>query len=123
MLEPEILKSDLHLKGWGSENWIANNDRYCLKILKFDKAAEFSMHYHIIKDETWYVYSGTLLLEYFDLSNAKRQSLKLMPGSIVRIPPNTPHKLIALTNAEIFEVSTQHFETDSYRIEQGCREK
>lgn len=122
MLEPKLLNSDYHIKGWGSEEWIIN-DKYCLKILNFNAGAEFSMHYHIIKDETWYVQSGVLVLEYFDLTNANRRSVELVAGSIVRIPPNTPHKLKAITTATILEVSTQHFETDSYRIEPGNSQK
>ena len=42
-------------KGWGHEIVFENNEKYCGKILVFKEGAEFSMHYHMIKDETWYV--------------------------------------------------------------------
>ena len=45
-------------KGWGYEIVFENNEKYCGKVLVFKKGAEFSMHYHMIKDETWYVESG-----------------------------------------------------------------
>jgi hypothetical protein len=37
----------------------------------------------------------------------------------VRVPPGQPHQLEALTDATVFEVSTQHFDEDSYRIWKG----
>ena len=45
-------------KGWGDEIIIENNEMYCGKLLRFKQGAKFSMHYHMIKDETWYVDKG-----------------------------------------------------------------
>jgi len=42
-------------KGWGHELILVNNEKYCGKILFFKKGCKFSMHYHMIKQETWYV--------------------------------------------------------------------
>ena len=42
-------------KGWGKEIIFVNNDDYCGKLLCFEKGKKFSMHYHILKRETWYV--------------------------------------------------------------------
>ena len=42
-------------KIWGYEIWMVNNNKYCGKILHFNGNSKFSMHYHLIKDETWYV--------------------------------------------------------------------
>ena len=39
-------------KGWGHEFIFATNDKYCGKLLKFNKSAKFSMHFHTHKDET-----------------------------------------------------------------------
>lgn len=43
----------------------------------------------------------------------------LEEGSVVTIPRGMPHQLEAIDDGEIFEISTQHFDTDSYRIEKG----
>ena len=56
-MKPEIIKYKDYLKGWGNERWIVNKEKYCLKILSFKKHSSFSMHYHIKKEETWYVIS------------------------------------------------------------------
>jgi|TARA_R110000772_G_scaffold46106_4_gene105350 quercetin dioxygenase-like cupin family protein len=112
-----------HLKGWGKEVWIANNELYCGKILEFNKGAEFSMHYHIKKEETWAVTKGKLLLKYYDLTNAEEKRMTLEVGDTVHLKPCIPHKLIAIEESSVFEVSTQHFEEDSYRVRKGDSQK
>ena len=118
-----ISKAKTHKKGWGEEVWIINNDKYCGKLLKFNKGASFSDHYHIIKDEAWYVLSGKLELRYYDLANADRLVKILKQGDVVHIPPNTPHQLVAREASVIIEVSTPHDEADSYRIGKGDSQK
>ena len=53
-------------KGWGEELVIVNNELYCGKILIFKKGCKFSMHFHMIKDETWYVEEGKFIYRYID---------------------------------------------------------
>lgn len=118
-----ILKAKKYPKGWGEEVWLINTDKYCGKLLKFKKGAKFSDHYHINKDETWYVLEGSLELRYYNLANADRLVKKLKPGDVVHIPPSTPHQLVALEASTIIEVSTTHEEADSYRIGKGDSQK
>ena len=119
-IEPIFSKLETHPKGWGDELWIANNEKYCGKILRFNKGASFSMHYHVKKEETWVVVRGVLKLEYFNLEKAQRLERELREGDTVHLVPCVPHKLTALEDSTVFEVSTQHFEDDSYRVEKGC---
>lgn len=123
MVNIQILKPEKHQKGWGEEIWIINTDKYCGKLLKFKSGAIFSDHYHIVKDEAWYVLEGKLELRYYNLANADRLIKVLKPGDVVHIPPSTPHQLVALTAATIIEVSTPHDEADSYRIAKGDSQK
>ena len=123
MKDIQILKPEKHKKGWGEEIWIINTDKYCGKLLKFNKGATFSDHYHIIKDETWYVLEGKLELRYYNLANADRKTKILKKGDVVHIPPSTPHQLVALEPSTIIEVSTTHDEADSYRIGKGDSQK
>lgn len=116
-------KPEIHKKGWGYEIWVANNDKYCGKILHFNKGAEFSLHYHMLKHETFYVLKGRLELRGIDLSDATRYESEIKEGDVITIPAGNPHKLIALEESDIMEVSTQHFESDSYRIEPGNSQK
>ena len=123
MPEIRILKPEVHPKGWGEEVWIINNDKYCGKLLKFNKGAKFSNHYHIVKDEAWYVLEGKLELRRYNLANADEIVTVLEKGSVVHVPPSTPHQLIALEPSVIIEVSTPHDEADSYRIGKGDNQK
>ena len=55
---------EIHSKGWGYDKWIVNNDLYCCKVLFFERGKKCSWHYHKVKDETFYVQSGEILLRY-----------------------------------------------------------
>lgn len=113
------LTPEVHPKAWGEEIWYVNNDKYCAKSLKFLAGKEFSDHYHFIKEETWICVSGELILEYYNLTNADKWTKVIKPGDVIHIPPGNPHKLKAITDAVIWEVSSRHFESDSYRIGKG----
>ena len=113
-----------HPKEWGEEIWVVNIPQYCGKLLNFKEGASFSMHYHIQKEETWAVLAGTFRMEYFDLVHAERQIRTLEAGETVHLEPSVPHKLTCIKGeGSIFEVSTQHFNEDSYRIEKGDSQK
>ena len=105
-------------KKWGYELWIHNDTDYCGKLLVFTKSGnKFSMHYHMIKDETWYVQKGAFQFDWIDTENGERCYTQIQKGDVIEIKKGLPHQLTALTEeATIFEVSTQHFDEDSYRI-------
>jgi quercetin dioxygenase-like cupin family protein len=110
-------------KGWGYEIWITNNEKYCGKLLCFNQGKKFSMHYHMIKDETWYVNSGKFIYRWIDTNTAELFEETLDIGDVVHIIPGHPHQLECVEEGVIFEVSTQHFEDDSYRISKGDSQK
>jgi mannose-6-phosphate isomerase-like protein (cupin superfamily) len=105
-------------KKWGYELWIHNDTDYCGKLLVFTKSgSKFSMHYHMIKDETWYVQKGAFQFDWIDTENGERCYTQIQEGDVIEIKKGLPHQLTALTEeAIVFEVSTQHFDEDSYRI-------
>lgn len=107
-------------KGWGKEIIFANNDDFCGKILSFEKNKRFSMHFHMKKRETWYVTKGSFILTWIDVSVGKERSEHLQVGDVITNERGEPHQLLALEDgSEIFEVSTRHFDEDSYRIRKG----
>jgi mannose-6-phosphate isomerase-like protein (cupin superfamily) len=118
-IKPEVCEGCKVPKGWGEELIIENNEMYCGKLLKFKKGCKFSMHYHLIKDETWYVNEGEFIYRWIDTDTAETIEQKLKVGDVVRQRVGQPHQLIALTDGVVFEVSTQHFDEDSYRIIKG----
>ena len=118
-IKPKVCEGCKIPKGWGEELIIENNEMYCGKLLIFKKGCKFSMHYHLIKDETWYVDKGEFIYRWIDTDTAETIEQKLKVGDVVRQRVGQPHQLIALTDGTIFEVSTQHFDEDSYRVMKG----
>lgn len=103
-------------KLWGWEYWIVNNDKYCFKVLTIDPGFQCSLHFHNIKDETFVVYQGTILLETCDAQRSVYERV-LNAGSKQHIPPKTPHRFRALNApATVFEISTHHDDADVVRI-------
>lgn len=105
-------------KEWGHELWIHNSPLYCGKLLVFrERGARFSLHYHLKKTETWYVQQGFFTFRWVDLERGKLMQKEIFPGDVIEIPQGLPHQLIAQAKeSTVFEVSTQHFDDDSYRI-------
>jgi mannose-6-phosphate isomerase-like protein (cupin superfamily) len=106
-------------KGWGYERIIVNNELYCGKILHFNTGSKFSMHFHMKKRETWYVSSGEFLFKWINTDNADTIEETLRVGDTITNFIGEPHQIICLSEGDIFEVSTQHFDSDSYRVAKG----
>ena len=107
-------------KGWGFEKWIVNNEKYCGKLLYFVKGKRCSWHYHKIKDEVFYIQSGKIMVKYSEndsLENANE--IILERGDNFHVNVGLRHQMIALEDTELFEFSTQHFDSDSHRIMKG----
>lgn len=101
-------------KIWGHEEWIVNNPQYCGKKLVFKAGYCCSLHYHKIKEETFYILSGKVLIDLEE--NGIKTKRVMTPGDTQHIPQGTIHRINALTDAEVMEFSTFHMEEDSYRI-------
>jgi mannose-6-phosphate isomerase-like protein (cupin superfamily) len=106
-------------KGWGSEFIFATNDKYCGKLLKFNTGAKFSMHFHSVKDETWYVLSGRFKVICINTANATQYEHILNENDTWHNPPLLPHQVICLEEGTLIEVSTPDSVEDNYRVAKG----
>jgi len=107
-------------KGWGREVWIANNDLYCGKILEIQRGKRCSLHYHKLKTESFFLRKGLLKVRVKASPESEViEEFELKSGECMDVPPGLVHQMEALEDAELFEFSTQHFETDSYRLIRG----
>lgn len=118
-------------KGWGWEEWIHNNELYCLKKLFCKQGKECSWHYHKLKDETFHLISGRLLVHYstddfmsFDaIEGPPPDGIRgwsiLEPGDSFHIPPFLRHRFYGIQDSIFMEASTQHFDEDSIRLIKG----
>ena len=120
MKEPTRLEGHVP-KGWGYELIWATNDKYCGKIMVFEKVgAKFSMHFHKEKEETWFVNSGKFIVRWIDTSNATLHEKELKEGDVWHNPPLQPHQLECLEPmSSVTEVSTADSVEDNYRLIPG----
>lgn len=107
-------------KGWGCERWIYNGNKYCGKILFFEKDKRCSFHYHPIKDEVLFLHSGRITMRYaYDDDLESSFSLLMLPGMAFHVTPGLRHQMIAEEESLIYEFSTHHEDEDSIRVVRG----
>ena len=107
-------------KGWGREIWIANNELYCGKILEIRQGKRCSLHYHKLKTESFYLRSGRLKIRVKESPESEViEEFELIAGECMDVPPGLVHQMEALEDTELFEFSTQHFNSDSHRLVRG----
>jgi mannose-6-phosphate isomerase len=102
-------------KPWGYEVWWAHTDRYVGKQIHINEGHALSLQYHNKKDETIFVFRGRILFEIQD-SGGVLQKREMGPGEAVHVTPPTVHRMTALEDTDIFEVSTPEVE-DVVRLE------
>ena len=92
-------------KPWGHEFIWAETERYVGKLLFVRAGEALSLQYHRVKDETIMLTSGRMVLETFVDGDAPVRR-ELAPRLPVHLPPGTRHRMIAIEDTEIMEVST-----------------
>ena len=103
-------------KPWGWELIWADTELYVGKVL-FVKAGEsLSLQFHNEKDESWYVESGRAKLELGDAGQRILNAEVITAGACFRYRPGTVHRVTALEDTTILEVSTPHLD-DVVRLE------
>jgi mannose-6-phosphate isomerase-like protein (cupin superfamily) len=103
-------------KPWGYELVFALTETYCGKILFVRAGQALSLQYHEIKDEAWYVESGNASLELGTVGNGALETVELNAGDALRFHPGTIHRVTAIDDTTIVEVSTPHLD-DVVRLE------
>jgi mannose-6-phosphate isomerase len=93
-------------KPWGWELIWALTDAYCGKLLYVSAGQSLSLQYHELKDESWYVQEGRAELELSTLGADDREVIEIRPGDCFRFRPRTVHRVRALEDTLVVEVST-----------------
>lgn len=102
-------------KPWGYELIFAKTKDYVGKILHVKKGHQLSLQYHQEKEETIYLQSGRLKF-VFEEKKGELKDVDMRPGDAHHIPPQRQHRMIALEDCDIFEVSTPQLD-DVVRLE------
>ena len=104
---------EIHKKVWGEELWIANNEYYCGKILRINKGYRCSYHCHPIKDETFYILKGEVLMRF------EGNEFTMKDGDSLHVLPGQYHSFRGLVDSEILEISTSHSDSDVIRMDES----
>ena len=105
VVQPKIVD-----KPWGREVWYAHQESYAGKILEVTQGHSLSLQKHEKKHETMYLQSGRLL---YHLNGVE---FEMEPGECLTIAPGDVHRVTALVDSVILEVSTPHLD-DVIRLE------
>lgn len=97
-------------KPWGRELWWARAEGYVGKRIEVRAGHALSLQFHRKKHETLYFLSGEVRLRLGDDARV------VGPGHVAVVPPGTVHRMEAVTDAVIFEVSTPEVD-DVVRLE------
>ena len=104
-------------KPWGHELIFAHTDHYVGKVLFVRAGQALSLQYHEVKDEAWYVESGRATLELGTVGDdGARHTVELLAGDAYHFVPGTLHRVAAIEDTTILEVSTPHLD-DVVRLE------
>lgn len=107
---PGVNTPKIVLKPWGREVWYAHEDRYAGKILEVTAGQALSLQKHERKQETMYLQVGRLR---YHLNGSE---FEMNPGECITIRPGDVHRIEALEDAVILEVSTPELD-DVIRLE------
>jgi mannose-6-phosphate isomerase-like protein (cupin superfamily) len=103
-------------KPWGYELIWAHTDVYVGKVLFVKTGHSLSLQFHREKDESWLVQSGRAKLELGDAGETVLQEEVIGPGAAFHYTPGTVHRVTAIEDTTILEVSTPHLD-DVVRLE------
>src|SRR5262245_65136581 len=101
-------------KPWGEEIIFAHTDRYAGKVLLIRAGESLSLQYHERKDESLYLWQGRIRLQ--TERDGKADERLLDAGETMHFPAGTRHRLEAIADAVLFEVSTPELD-DVVRLE------
>ena len=96
-------------KPWGWELIWAEAEQYVGKLLFIRVGEALSLQYHEVKDESWLVHEGRARLELGKVGG-ELEVVEVGPGEALRYPPGTVHRVTALEDTLIVEVSTPHLD-------------
>lgn len=102
-------------KPWGRELWIAQTEKYALKIIEVKKGHRSSLQYHVKKHEHIYVDSGVLQFEWENDKN-EMETIILKPGDVIENKPGRKHRVTPIEDVKLIEVSTPELD-DVVRVE------
>ena len=105
-------------KSWGYEIIWANNEKYCAKLMVFEKVgSKTNLIFHKEKRKSWFINAGKFKITYIDVTTGEAKEAVLEEGKTADFGELSPHQLEALTaNSIIFEVGTSEYIEDCFKL-------
>jgi len=103
-------------KPWGYELIWALTDVYCGKVLFVKQGESLSLQFHREKDESWLIQSGRAKIELGAVGESVLKEEVVGPGAAFHYEPGTVHRITAIEDTTVLEVSTPHLD-DVVRLE------
>ncbi len=103
-------------KPWGCELIWARTEVYVGKVLFVKAGHSLSLQFHKEKDESWLVQSGRAKLELGEVGESVLNEVVIAAGAAFHYPPGTVHRVTAIEDTTILEVSTPQLD-DVVRLE------
>lgn len=101
-------------KPWGKEEWLALNEFYCYKRIYLNAGHKTSLQYHEFKKESNYIIAGEAEV-WLENEKGDIEIFLMGPGSLFNVDPPRKHRVVAITDVILQEVSTPHVD-DVFRI-------
>jgi mannose-6-phosphate isomerase len=101
----KVNKAKMTAKPWGYELLFAHTEKYAGKVIFVTKGHRLSLQFHNVKDETIFVQTGKIRFYFGEPGGDLVESL-LAPGDSVRITPLSRHRMEAIEDTTLLEVST-----------------
>ncbi len=104
-MSPQLAEIKIVPKPWGEERWLAHTGRYAMKILIVKQGHRLSLQYHNVKTEHQFIHSGRVRVT-LENAHGQLEQFDLGPGACYEIPTGRKHRIEALEDLCIYEVST-----------------
>jgi len=114
-LKKEAPRMKIVEKPWGREIWVAHNSYYALKIIELNAGSRSSLQYHNQKHEHLYIDQGRMRAT-LEQPDGTLQVFEYGPGTVIEVPPGRRHRVEAIEDLRLLEVSTPQLD-DVVRVE------
>lgn len=109
-------------KPWGHELIWAKTGDYVGKILHIKAGHQLSLQYHREKEETILLYTGRMKFLFEERPGEPLTEIVMGPGDVHHVPPGSKHRMVAMEDCDVFEVSTPQLD-DVVRLEDSYGRK
>lgn len=108
------------VKLWGQERWLHEEERngpYGFKFIRVTAGRRTSLQYHEHKRESYFILEGEAVMHYRETRDGENLRLPMPAGTLAHVDPGAVHRVEAVTDIVLVEVSTYDDGSDNVRLE------